>query len=168
MSSTGRAIGSHHSAKSLNEEWLTPPEILKTLGPFDLDPCAPTIRPWNMARKHYDITQDGLSLPWKGFVWCNPPYGLRNIIWLERMAEYNNGIALVFARTETRMFTRHIWPFADHLLFLHGRIHFHYVDGSRARGNCGGPSVLIAYGSTACQRLSSCNLAGTLVTKWRK
>ena len=160
-------IGSHHKAKSMNEEWLTPPEILKALGPFDLDPCAPTIRPWNMAAKHYDITQNGLNLPWEGFIWCNPPYGKHNIVWLERMAEYGDGIALVFARTETEMFRRHIWPAADHLLFLHGRIHFHYVDGSRAKGNCGGPSVLIAYGKRASRRLSNCSLNGTLVTKWR-
>ena len=27
-------------------EWLTPPHILRRLGPFDLDPCAPINRPW--------------------------------------------------------------------------------------------------------------------------
>lgn len=24
-----------------NDEWLTPPEIVEALGPFDLDPCSP-------------------------------------------------------------------------------------------------------------------------------
>lgn len=32
-----------------NQEWLTPPDILRALGPFDLDPCAPVNRPWDMA-----------------------------------------------------------------------------------------------------------------------
>lgn len=45
------AIGSHHSARSQTDEWLTPPEILGELGPFDLDPCAPLTRPWGTAAK---------------------------------------------------------------------------------------------------------------------
>ena len=28
------------------DEWLTPPEIIKALGTFDLDPCASTTRSW--------------------------------------------------------------------------------------------------------------------------
>jgi len=163
-----KGIGSHHAARSLNEEWLTPPEILDDLGPFDLDPCAPVTRPWDMARKHYDINQDGLSKVWYGFIWANPPYGKHNINWLERMAIHGQGIALVFARTETEMFRKHIWPRADALLFLHGRIHFHYVNGIRAKGNCGGPSVLIAYGREAKRRLSVSKLKGTYVHGWRK
>ena len=161
-------IGSHHSARSMNEEWLTPPEILKELGPFDLDPCAPVIRPWEMAAQHYTAEENGLSLPWTGFVWANPPYGKHCAVWLERMAEHDHGIALVFARTETEMFQEHIWPCADALFFLHGRIHFHYVTGERAKGNCGGPSVLIAYGGEAAHRLEHCNLDGTFVHGWRK
>ena len=31
------------------DEWLTPPNILRALGAFDLDPCAPEKRPWEMA-----------------------------------------------------------------------------------------------------------------------
>lgn len=161
-------IGSHQASRSMNEEWLTPPDILEALGPFDLDPCAPIVRPWPMAKEHYDISQDGLSLPWHGFVWCNPPYGRHNIVWLERMAEYGNGIALIFARTETAMFYKHVWPAATSLLFLHGRLHFHYVDGSRAKGNCGGPSVLIAYGEEASSRLQTSGLDGTFVYEWKK
>ena len=29
-----------------------------------------------MAKQHYDKTMNGLSQPWFGRVWCNPPYGL--------------------------------------------------------------------------------------------
>ena len=35
-------IGTHQSAKALTEEWLTPPEIIKALGPFG--PEADTFR----------------------------------------------------------------------------------------------------------------------------
>ena len=55
------AIGSHQSANMKTDEWLTPPEIIKALGPFDLDPCSPINRPWDTARKHYTIENNGLS-----------------------------------------------------------------------------------------------------------
>jgi len=34
-------IGSHQSARMMKSEWLTPPEIIQALGPFNLDPRAP-------------------------------------------------------------------------------------------------------------------------------
>ena len=34
-------VGTHQSAAMKNDEWLTPPHVLRALGPFDLDPCAP-------------------------------------------------------------------------------------------------------------------------------
>jgi hypothetical protein len=93
------SIGGHQSAAMLNDEWLTPPEILQALGPFDLDPCAPIKRPWPMAAEHYTVEDNGLAQPWVGRVWCNPPYGLETARWLNRMAQHGNGIALIFART---------------------------------------------------------------------
>lgn len=51
-----------------NDEWLTPPEILRALGPFDLDPAAPIVRPWDMAARHYTKIDDGMSQPWEGRV----------------------------------------------------------------------------------------------------
>lgn len=47
-----------------SEEWLTPPQLLRALGPFNLDPCAPVNRPWDMAARHYTVLDDGLSKPW--------------------------------------------------------------------------------------------------------
>ena len=57
------------------DEWLTPPEIIKALGDFDLDPCSPINRPWNTAKNHFNINDNGLMQNWFGRVWCNPPYG---------------------------------------------------------------------------------------------
>ena len=80
------------------DEWLTPPEIIHALGCFDLDPCAPVVRPWPTATRHYTIEDNGLVQPWDGRIWCNPPYGTETGRWLARMAEHGNGIALIFAR----------------------------------------------------------------------
>lgn len=157
------SIGGHHSARMKNDEWLTPPAILKALGPFDLDPCAPRERPWPMAARHYTADDDGLAQPWVGRVWCNPPYGLEAAAWLARLADHGDGIALIFARTETDMFFRTVWDRADAVLFIRGRLHFHYVDGRRAAANGGAPSCLVAYGQRNVQALADSGIAGQLV-----
>ncbi|QIW89269.1 adenine methyltransferase [Pseudomonas phage 8P] len=157
------AIGGHHSPVALKDEWLTPPDILDALGSFDLDPCSPINRPWPTAAAHYTILDDGLKQPWHGRVWCNPPYGLEAAKWLDRLADHGDGIALIFARTETAMFFEHVWAKASALLFIRGRLHFHHVNGQRAKANGGAPSVLVAYGERNAAALRNCGIDGHLV-----
>ena len=158
-----KGIGGHHNPVAMKSEWLTPPEIIMALGQFDLDPCSPVDRPWDTALNHYMVWDDGLNCDWHGRVWCNPPYGKETGKWLARMAEHNNGIALTFARTETRMFFSEVWHKASALLFIEGRLHFHHVDGTRAKANAGGPSVLIAYGRSNALSLLSCTIRGKFI-----
>lgn len=104
---------------------------------------------------------------YKPRVWCNPPYGSETGKWLKRLVDHGDGIALIFARTETRMFFDHAWNYADAVFFFEGRLHFHHVDGRRAAANAGAPSCLVAYGS-ANRRAIRCavdndNLRGMLV-----
>jgi DNA N-6-adenine-methyltransferase (Dam) len=143
---------SHDRVEGGKEEWLTPPVILKTFGPFDLDPCAPAHRPWPMATHHYTAEDNGLIKPWTGLVFCNPPYGPKTGKWLARCAEHNNCIALVFARTDTAAFQKFVFPKAASFFFFSKRLSFYHVDG-RGGGNAGAPSVLIAYGPHADTRL---------------
>lgn len=158
-------MGSHQSAAMLKDEWLTPPHIIQALGSFDLDPCSPgDRRPWDTAAQHYGIHDNGLAQPWRGRVWLNPPYGRETEKWLARLADHGNGIALIFARTETAMFFSEVWEKADALLFLRGRLHFHHLDGTRAAANAGAPSVLVAYGESNVTALSTSGLPGRLVT----
>jgi hypothetical protein len=157
-----RAMGSHDNNSAGHDEWLTPPEVIGALGSFDLDPCSPVDRPWPTAREHYTIADNGLTLPWHGLVWVNPPYSTASK-WLAKLSAHGDGIALLFARTETQLFFRHVWPHATALLFLEGRLHFHYANGRRA-GNSGAPSVLVAYGDRAAEVLAGTALAGQLVS----
>lgn len=152
------ALSSHQSAAMKNDEWLTPPEILQPLGAFDLDPCAPIIRPWSTAAQHYTMLDDGLSKLWRGRVWCNPPFGREAVKWLRRMAHHGNGIALIPARTETAMFYECVWGVAHAVCFIKGRPHFHYVDGRRAPFNSGAPICLVAYGDSNADCLDDANL----------
>lgn len=142
--------------------WLTPPGLLAALGPFDLDPCSPADRPWDTARAHLTEAEDGLARSWSGRVWLNPPYGRQTGRWLERLADHGDGVALVFARTETEWFQRHVLGRAAAVLFLRGRLAFHRPDGSRA-GNAGAPSVLVAYGERNVEALGASGPPGRLV-----
>lgn len=139
-------LSSHQSARMGNDEWLTPPEIVASLGAFDLDPCSPMIRPWDTALRHLTVQDDGLSAEWAGRVWLNPPFGREAVKWLRKLVQHGNGIALIPARTETAMFYECVWGAADAVLFMKGRPHFHYVDGRRAPANSGAPICLVAYG----------------------
>jgi len=146
------------------DNWITPRWLIERLGPFDLDPCACEPQPWPTAKRMVTENEDGLLLQWSGFVWCNPPYGRLLGVWLERMSVHNNGIALVFARTDTRAFHSHVWPCASALLFLRGRLTFCTPSGDPAPlgHNSGGPSALIAFGSEASLRLSRCPDLGAI------
>ena len=156
-------MGSHHATSSITDEWITPREILDALGPFDLDPCSPgDRRPWDTAREHVSIEQDGLAREWLGRVWLNPPYSDVST-WLRRLAQHGNGTALIFARTETTAWFEHVWPYATGLLFLRGRVTFCRVDGSPGGYNAGAPSVLVAYGHNDAERLAECSLVGRYV-----
>ena len=66
----------------------------------------------------YNVIDNGLNQRWQGRVWCNPPYGRETFKWLEKLANHKNGIALIFARTETRGFHEQIWEKANSIFFL--------------------------------------------------
>lgn len=161
------AIGGHQSAASSTTTWLTPPHVIDALGgweSFDLDPCAaPAPQPWPTARfMNTKEMGDGLSIDWFGRVFLNFPYDDPEA-WLKRMAEHNNGTALMFARTETDAIHSYVWERASGLLFLRGRLFFHYPDGRRAKFNGGAPSVLCAYGQEELDQLAAANLPGAFV-----
>ena len=158
-----RAMGSHQSHSGGTDQWLTPPHVIQALGSFDLDPCAPITRPWPTAHKHFTIEDDGLRQTWEGRVWLNPPYADADA-WLARLATHGQGTALLFARTETALWHNHVWPHANALLFLKGRLHFHLSNGTRASANAGAPSVLIAYGDFDAKALRGSVLPGAYVT----
>lgn len=127
-----------------HDEWLTPPYIIKALGEFDLDPCAPEVRPWGTAKKHFTLKDNGLFLPWEGRVWLNPPYGRETFKWLEKLSNHKQGIALIFARTETAGFHKEIWDKANSIFFFKGRLKFHYVNGA-VGDTANAPSCLVSY-----------------------
>jgi len=155
----------HESHKSKTIEWYTPPWVFDKLGiEFDLDPCAPELplADWIPAKKRYTKRDNGLAMEWDGRVWLNPPYGRHTQEWLEKMHLHRNGIALVFARTDTIWFHKYAKG-ADAILFLKGRIAF--VDGTNTTAQSGNPaaSMLLAWGNYCVEALTSISDIGLLV-----
>lgn len=127
-----------------NDTWLTPPLIIKALGDFDLDPCSPIGRPWDTAKQHYTKEDNGFIQKWEGRVWLNPPYGKETFRWVSRLADHGKGVALIFARTETKGFHEHVFAKAHAVFFFKGRLSFYRIDGTKG-GSAGAPSVLVSF-----------------------
>lgn len=161
-------MGGHQGSRSTTDEWLTPPEIVRHLGEFDLDPAATCDAAHGskaivLARKSYCKCDDGLRQPWAGRVWLNPPYGKETGRWITRLADHKNGIALIFARTDVGYFQDFIFPKAHALLFVMGRFKFLRADGTKPKFNGGAPSVLVAFGEENAQQLYKLDLDGYCV-----
>lgn len=141
-----------------------PPHIVQAMGVFDLDPCSPVNRPWDTAAQHLTIEDDGLSAVWpqEARIWLNSPYGTQCSAWMKKMAKHGNGIALTFARTETKMFFESVWSKAQAVLFIHGRLQFYHVTGEKG-GSAGAPSVLIAYGEENSDALAASGIKGRFI-----
>lgn len=161
-------LGSHQRSIGKSQVHITPKWIIDALGPFDLDPCAAAMpsRPWDCARINY--WAHGLKTPWdtKYFVFLNPPFHRYEVHkWIAKLAQHNNGIALLHARTETAWF-KPCWQHATAMLFLASRIAFCKLDGSAQKANSGAPPVLVAFGAEASYRLANCSIPGFLLTVW--
>lgn len=147
------------NTETRTDEWLTPPEIIRALGEFDLDPCSPINRPWDTAKQHFTINDHGLLCNWEGRVWLNPPYSDLEA-WLNKLALHENGIALAFSRTDTKAFQQYVFPYATSIFFFQGRLYFYDVKGQRAKANAGAPSVLIAYNDFNSESIDKSGLKG--------
>lgn len=145
------------------DEWYTPKEIIDALGVFDTDPCAPMKPLWQTAIRMYNKEHDGLSRDWVGRVWLNPPYS-RPLIeqFIKRMAEHNNGIALLFNRCDSKMFQDVIFEKATAMKILRGRIKFFQSDGSIG-GSPGCGSILFAFGEDNAEILRQSKIKGRYI-----
>jgi hypothetical protein len=146
--------------------WLTPLSLVQALGEFDLDPCCPPTMPWRTATEmhHYPDMGCGLAREWHGRVFVNSPYGEHTFKWMRKFAEHKRGIALIFARTDTRGFHDHVFSSARAVYFLKGRVKFHREDGSCPKNGPAAPSCLIAHTEEDTAAILASGLPGFLMT----
>lgn len=113
---------------SATDNWATPQELFDELdaqhGPFELDVCASAANA--KCGKFYTAEDDGLSQPWVGKCWMNPPYGRRIGDWMKKAYESSlcgaTVVCLVPARTDTRWW--HDYAVKGEVRFLRGRVKF--------------------------------------------
>ena len=113
-----------------SDECYTPRSLFDLLDiEFDLDPasCPPELSAVP-ARRMFTIEDDGLSQPWEGRVWLNPPYS-KPAPWVDRFIEHGHGIALLPDWAGSRWCLK-IWNEADAVAKKPGNTHFIHPDGS--------------------------------------
>lgn len=113
---------------SKTDLWETPKDFFDKLDAefrFNLDVCA---LPENAkCAAFYSPDVDGLSQPWYGNCWCNPPYGRQVGRWVAKAAqsaaEGATVVMLLPARTDTAWFHDYIYGRAE-VRFVRGRLKF--------------------------------------------
>lgn len=138
-----------------NDSYYTPRWVFETLNTrFDLDVCAPKEGvPWLPADKHYSIEDDGLTSPWSGKVWMNPPYS-KPTPWIEKFIDHGNGIALIQV-SKSNAFLR-MWNEMDAICFLPRNIMFEHKD--EGKKGIFMPVALFAMGSNNVDILKRANI----------
>lgn len=130
--------------------WETPKPFFDRLNDefhFELDVCA---NPQNAkCSRFYTLLDDGLSMPWKGVVWCNPPYGRSVGKWVSKAADSAlcDGATVVMllpARTDTQWFHKFILGKAE-IRFVKGRLRF-----GKSKCNAPFPSMVAVFRPMPC------------------
>jgi hypothetical protein len=153
-----------YEAAGQSDDWYTPAYIFAALGcRFDMDVAAPNDGPRYVPTSRW-LSSEGLTAPWVGFVWMNPPFGHQSTkrAWLRRFFDHGHGIALVPDRTSAPWW-QEFAPLASAILFVSGKIKFERPDGtigeSPGTGTC-----LLAAGNHAAEVLARSGL-GLVLTK---
>jgi ParB family chromosome partitioning protein len=143
----------HVAQNSGEQEWYTPRDYLDVaravLGGFDLDPASSDKAQENVrAARYYTKDDDGLSKPWAGRVWLNPPYAAGLVDrFIDKLASHfeagdvSEAVVLVNNATETTWFRR-CFRVASAVCFLTGRVKFLDKEGNPSGAPLQGQAVL--------------------------
>lgn len=135
---TGVPAKPHIAYNSGNNEWYTPSEYIEAarevMGSIDLDPASSEIANEVVkAKAYYTAEDDGLTCPWFGNIWLNPPYAADLIgqfidALVGNRENYHQAIVLVNNATETRWFTSLV-EISSAIIFPASRVKFYMPDG---------------------------------------
>lgn len=151
----------HEQSAGATDEWYTPGFVFEAMNArFDLDPCCAPMRMPAHDWCEEAYRDNGLAIPWRGFVWMNAPFGGRNGLapWLEKFHTHGNGVALVPDRTSAPWWQA--WaPRMDLVLFVSRKIKFIDADGQPGRSPAQG-TALLAMGAKASLALFTARSTG--------
>ena len=141
----------HVAYNSGENEWYTPSEYIEAarglMGSIDLDPASSDIANETVkASRYYTEEMDGLSLPWGGNVWMNPPYSSDKIgAFIDKLEEelpnIKSALVLVNNATETAWFVKLV-GMSSAVCFPRGRIKFIDAQGRNSGAPLQGQAVL--------------------------
>jgi phage N-6-adenine-methyltransferase len=113
---------------SKSDMWETPQDFFDKLNEefhFTVDVCA--IPENAKCEKFFSPENDGLKQEWEGVCWCNPPYGRKIGLWVEKAYLASTWgatvVMLLPARTDTKWFHEYIYNKAE-IRFIKGRLKF--------------------------------------------
>lgn len=148
------------------DDWYTPRWLFNQLGvTFDVDVCAPRDPASRTvpARRYYTEDDDGLTQPWHGMVWCNPPYS-GSEPWAQRFTEHGNGIWLSLARNG-----KWLIPFLNHADVMRMWVQAKFTLISGQENSVPNAELLVAYGADAADALAAADLGEKISAPlWRR
>ena len=128
---------------SATDLWATPQEFFdkqNAIYSFTLDVCATADNA--KCLRYFTEADDGLTQPWHGVCWMNPPYGRTIGQWMKKAYESSQAgatvVCLVPSRTDTVWW--HDYAMKGHIEFIRGRLKF----GS-AKNSAPFPSALVVF-----------------------
>lgn len=143
----------HVAHNNGNQEWYTPPDIIRraraVMGGIDTDPASSeTANKTVGATTFYTAQDDGLTKPWRGKVWLNPPYSAKAVAafaeaFIDKYdeGEFEEACILVNNATETTWFAKLLEAY-DGICFLSGRVRFLDTSGEPAKTPLQGQCVI--------------------------
>tara|TARA_R110000824_G_scaffold401032_2_gene610425 strand:- start:9489 stop:9971 length:483 start_codon:yes stop_codon:yes gene_type:complete len=147
------------------DDWYTPAFVFEALGEkFDLDVAAPVEGPRHVPMVSW-ISEGSLDVPWRGFIWMNPPFGGRNglVPWLDKFFDHGHGLALTPDRTSAPWW-QDAHTRSDAFLVTRGKIKFERPDGSIGKSPGSGVTIWAA-GARAAAALRRCTDLGAVSVK---
>jgi len=162
-----------HTQDETDNEYATPPKIWRPLDRavdgFDLDPASGA-EPTPIADERFTVADDGLTQPWFGSVWLNPPWssngdGSAKDRWLTKARNeaardaVDVVLVLLPADTSAHWFHDHVTAAEAWCLVGPGRIPFIGMDRNPAFAMC-----LAAYGTVDEEIVGALEQFGAVVS----
>lgn len=138
-------------------QWSTPQILVEDIElrlgvKFELDVAASEKNA--KAPEYYDVSANGLTQPWTGNVWCQPPYDeIKQWVWraLDLEGQYNMAAALLASRTDQAWF-HDCLKYAQAVFFFDRRIPFVAPDATIKMSSNREPSILAVFNGAASKK----------------
>jgi hypothetical protein len=150
------------SVEVTSDNCYTPRWVFDAMGlQFDLDVAAPVGGPWHVpCDRYFTPVDDGLTQPWDGLVWCNPPYS-DYAAWARRWATHDRAVLMGLVASK-QPWRRETYRAADCIYV--GCVDFSRPDGTSVK--FGWTAIFVAFrgvGTEPAERLAAADRFGAVL-----